>query len=86
MGKFLKILPAIVWDIQVAAELILTVFIVRLDILPDNYMVFLFGGVLLALTALTGFLLLRKPAGWIHGRVRRRPLQALQRERHISSG
>ena len=61
MGKFLKILPAIVWDIQVAAELILTLFIVRLDILPDSYIIFLLGGGLLAVTVLTGFLLLKKP-------------------------
>ena len=61
MGKLKKLLPAIVWDIQVAAELIMFIFVVRLNLLPDSYLVFALGGGLLALAALSGFLLLRKP-------------------------
>mgnify|MGYP002857437530 CR=1 FL=1 len=74
MGKFLKILPTIVWDIQVAAELILTLFIVRLDILPGKYMVFAFGGALLAVTVLTGFLLLKKPKEHTKGKLSKRQI------------
>ena len=61
MGKLKKFLPAIIWDIQVAAELIMSLFIIRLDVLPGTYLVFLLGGGLLAITALTGFLMLKKP-------------------------
>ena len=60
MGKLKKILPAIVWDIQVAAEIIMSLFIIRLNVLPGTYLVFLLGGGLLAVTVLTGFLMLKK--------------------------
>ncbi len=61
MGKLKKLIPAIVWDIQVVAELMMVFFVVRLDLLPGSYVVFLLGGGLLAVTVLTGFLLLKKP-------------------------
>ncbi|MCR5097978.1 MAG: LCP family protein [Lachnospiraceae bacterium] len=61
MGKLKKILPAIVWDIQVAAELMMVFFVVRLNLLPGSYLVFVLGGGLLAVTVLTGFLLLKRP-------------------------
>ena len=67
MGKLKKILPAIVWDIQVVAELIMVFFVVRLDLLPDSYIILLLGGGLLAVTVLTGFLLLKKPKAHTHG-------------------
>ena len=67
MGKLKKILPAIVWDIQVVAELIMVFFVVRLNLLPDSYIILLLGGGLLAVTVLTGFLLLKKPKAHTHG-------------------
>ena len=77
MGKFLKVLPAIVWDIQVAAELILTVFIVRLNVLPSSYTIFIFGGIILALTALTGFLLLKKPKEHVKGKLAKQQIAGI---------